>query len=100
MRAYDPAALGSARRIYPERDDLVLCASRDDALEGADALAVVTEWVEFRNPDFATIKRILRRPAIFDGRNLYDPPCSGRWASITFPSAGGGLTYRARCWPT
>ena len=73
VRAYDPAATDSARSVYGERDDLVLCDGRDEALEGADALAVVTEWAEFWNPDFATIKRSLRRPAIFDGRNLYEP---------------------------
>jgi UDPglucose 6-dehydrogenase len=44
-----------------------------DALQGADALAIVTEWQEFRSPDFAAIKKALRTPAIFDGRNLYDP---------------------------
>ena len=44
-----------------------------DALEGADALAIVTEWQEFRSPDFAEVKQKLRTPAIFDGRNLYDP---------------------------
>ena len=73
VRAYDPAARDSARRIYGDRADLVLCDSRDEALAGADALAVVTEWAEFWSPDFRTIKRNLRAPAIFDGRNLYDP---------------------------
>ena len=73
VRAYDPAARDAARRIYGDRADLVLCDSRDEALAGADALAVVTEWAEFWTPDFATIKRNLRTPAIFDGRNLYDP---------------------------
>ena len=73
VRAYDPAATDAARGIYGERGDLVLCDSRDAALDGADALAVVTEWAEFWSPDFAAIKRSLRRPAIFDGRNLYDP---------------------------
>ena len=60
-------------QLYGERTDLVLCDSRDAALEGADVLAVVTEWEEFRSPDFGAIKRALRVPAIFDGRNLYDP---------------------------
>ncbi len=73
VRAYDPAALDATRQIYGERDDLVLCEHPDDVLEGADALAVVTEWREFRTPDFAHIKAKLRDPVIFDGRNIYDP---------------------------
>ena len=73
VRAYDPAALAEAQRIYGDRDDLVLCAERDDTLHGADALVVITEWNEFRSPDFHAIKAQLAEPAIFDGRNLYDP---------------------------
>ena len=73
VRAYDPAAGGTARELYGACENLVLCDSRDAALDGADALVVVTEWAEFWSPDFAAIKRTLRRPAIFDGRNLYDP---------------------------
>lgn len=73
VRAYDPAAMDEARRIYGERDDLVLCASRDETLDGADALAIVTEWPEFRSPDFRLVRTALANPVIFDGRNLYDP---------------------------
>ena len=73
VRAYDPAALEEAGRIYGDRDDLVLCTERDDTLNGADALVVITEWNEFRSPDFHAIKAQLSEPAIFDGRNLYDP---------------------------
>jgi UDPglucose 6-dehydrogenase len=73
VRAYDPIALDEAQRIYGQRPDLVLCDRADRALEGADSLAIVTEWREFRSPDFADIKRRLREPVIFDGRNLYDP---------------------------
>ena len=73
VRAYDPQALDEARRLYGARADLALCAERDDALLGADALAVVTEWHEFRSPDFAAVKAALKQPTIFDGRNLYDP---------------------------
>ena len=85
VRAYDPAARDAARRIYGEREDLVLCDSRDDALDGADALAVVTEWAEFWSPDFGAIKRCLGRPAIFDGRNLYDPALLGELGIDHFP---------------
>lgn len=73
VRAYDPAAMQEARRIYGEHPDLVLCSSPDEALENADALAVVTEWNIFRSPDFAHIRALLKEPVIFDGRNLYDP---------------------------
>ncbi|HET7267095.1 MAG TPA: UDP-glucose/GDP-mannose dehydrogenase family protein [Oleiagrimonas sp.] len=74
VRAFDPEAQTEARRIYGERDDLVLCDGLYDALEGADALVVVTEWKAFRSPDFARIRDALAAPAaLFDGRNLYDP---------------------------
>ena len=73
VRAYDPEAMDEARRIYPEQAALILCESAYDTLEGADALAIVTEWQEFRSPDFAAIKASLKTPAIFDGRNLYEP---------------------------
>jgi UDPglucose 6-dehydrogenase len=61
------------RRLYGERPDLILCKTGPEAFEGADALAIVTEWQEFRSPDFDAIMRALRTPVIFDGRNLYDP---------------------------
>jgi UDPglucose 6-dehydrogenase len=73
VRAYDPVAMPECRRIYGERADLTLCKTGPEALQGADALAIVTEWREFRSPDFDHIKGTLRSPAIFDGRNLYDP---------------------------
>jgi UDPglucose 6-dehydrogenase len=73
VRAYDPVAMPECTRIYGSRDDLTLCKSADQTLEGADALAIVTEWREFRSPDFEFIKGALSTPVIFDGRNLYDP---------------------------
>ena len=73
VRAYDPEAMDEARRHFPEASELALCDTAEDALEGADALAIVTEWQEFRSPDFASIKERLGTPVIFDGRNLYDP---------------------------
>ena len=72
-RAYDPAAKGTARQRYGNKVGVVLCDCREDALAGADALVVATEWAEFREPDFTAIKKVLKNPAIFDGRNLYDP---------------------------
>jgi UDPglucose 6-dehydrogenase len=73
VRAYDPVAMPEALRIYGQRADLVLCKTSPEALQGADALVIVTEWREFRSPDFEHIKGALRSPVIFDGRNLYDP---------------------------
>ncbi|WP_367025272.1 UDP-glucose/GDP-mannose dehydrogenase family protein [Methylococcus sp. ANG] len=73
VRAFDPVAQEEAHRIYGDRADLILCDSPESALQGADALAVVTEWNVFRSPDFDEIKQTLTRPAVFDGRNIYDP---------------------------
>jgi UDPglucose 6-dehydrogenase len=73
VRAFDPEAGHEARRIFGERDDLHLCEQAGEALQGADALVVVTEWKQFRSPDFAKLKAALRDGAVFDGRNLYDP---------------------------
>jgi UDPglucose 6-dehydrogenase len=73
VRAFDPEAGHEAQRIFGERADLVLCEHAVDALKGADALVVVTEWKQFRSPDFAKLKAALKDAAIFDGRNLYDP---------------------------
>ena len=73
VRAYDPVAMGEAERIYGQRDDLKLVADATAALDGADALAIITEWQEFRSPDFDTIRDKLSNPVIFDGRNIYDP---------------------------
>ena len=73
VRAYDPEAGPRAAQLYGERPDFDLCACREDALAGADALVVITEWNEFRNPDFGVIRAILKQPVVFDGRNLYDP---------------------------
>ncbi|WP_028008005.1 UDP-glucose dehydrogenase family protein [Solimonas flava] len=73
VRAYDPVAMENTRKIYGERADFALVHSPEEACEGADVLAIVTEWAMFRSPDFGALKRLLRQPAIFDGRNLYDP---------------------------
>jgi len=71
VRAYDPKAEEQARRVFGSR--VVLCERAYEAVAGADALVVVTEWNEFREPDFARIKGLMRTPAVFDGRNIYDP---------------------------
>ncbi len=72
VRAYDPEAYHEAQRLYGSEPKLVLCKTPYAALDGADVLAVVTEWNMFRSPDFSKIKALLKFPVIFDGRNLYD----------------------------
>jgi UDPglucose 6-dehydrogenase len=91
VRAYDPVAMDETRRIYGERADLALCDSAEAALTGADALAIVTEWQEFRSPDFDGIKVALKTPVIFDGRNLYDPALMGRFG-FTYYAIGRGVS--------
>jgi len=73
VRAYDPVARDEAKRIFADESRVEIVQSPLAALEGADALAIVTEWQEFRSPDFAAVRARLKTPAIFDGRNLYDP---------------------------
>lgn len=73
VSAYDPAAMEETRRIYGERADLLLVDSPMDALKGADALLIVTEWKVFRSPNFDIVKALLKTPLVFDGRNLYEP---------------------------
>ncbi len=73
VRAFDPEAMAECRRIYGERDDLTLCETPEAALDGADALALVTEWKIFRSPDFERIRETLKDAVVFDGRNVYDP---------------------------
>lgn len=79
VRAYDPEAMDECYRIYGKREDLRLCNSKEETLKDADALVVVTEWKSFRAPDFETMKRALKNPIIFDGRNIYDPTVVSRY---------------------
>jgi UDPglucose 6-dehydrogenase len=71
VRAYDPEATDTARSVFGDR--ITLCDKGYDALTGADALAVVTEWNTFREPDFARMREQMRSPVVFDGRNIYAP---------------------------
>jgi UDPglucose 6-dehydrogenase len=73
VRAYDPEAMDEARRIFGEREDFELCDTPAAALEGADALIVVTEWKAFWSPSLPLLHDALREKAVFDGRNIYDP---------------------------
>jgi UDPglucose 6-dehydrogenase len=83
--AYDPAAMNAARHAYSGEPRVNFAQSPLAALEGADALAIVTEWQEFRSPDFEAIRARLKTPAIFDGRNLYDPRDMNRYGIEYFP---------------
>jgi UDPglucose 6-dehydrogenase len=71
VRAYDPEAAATARNIFGVR--IAVCEKSYDALAEADALAIVTEWNEFREPDFEKMRKLMRSPVVFDGRNLYSP---------------------------
>jgi UDPglucose 6-dehydrogenase len=73
VQAYDPEAMEEAQRIYGDREDLLLCGTKEAALKGADALVILTEWQVFRAPDFDLISERLSAPVVFDGRNLFDP---------------------------
>jgi UDPglucose 6-dehydrogenase len=95
VRAFDPQARTEAARIYGARADLVLCDDSWAALDGADALAVVTEWKVFRSPDFARIRATLKAPAIFDGRNLYEPALVEA-AGLAYYGVGRGRSRDAR----
>jgi len=88
VQVHDPAAMKTAARHLGARVKYATHAY--DALSGADALAIVTEWLEYRNPDFARIKQLLNRPLIVDGRNLYDPVKLGR-LGFTYDSIGRRL---------
>ncbi|MGH8494714.1 MAG: UDP-glucose dehydrogenase family protein [Gammaproteobacteria bacterium] len=95
VRAYDPEAMKETRRIYGERPDLELCERPEDALQGAHALVIVTEWREFRSPDFATIRERLIEPVVFDGRNLYDPALIGRFG-LKYYAIGRGASVNGQ----
>ena len=73
ITAYDPVAMDEGKRVFKDEKNITFADTQDEALKNADALIIVTEWTEFRSPDFALIKASLKSPMIFDGRNLYDP---------------------------
>ncbi len=91
VRAYDPEAMDEAQRLYPEQPGFELCETAYDALDGADALVIVTEWQEFRSPDLDRIKDALSEAVIIDGRNLYDPSVM-QTLGITYHAIGRGTT--------
>jgi UDPglucose 6-dehydrogenase len=98
VRAYDPEAMGEARRIYGDRDDLLFCESADDAMAGADGLVVITEWKQFRSPDFAKLADRLADRVVFDGRNLYEPS-DVEAAGLAYYGIGRGRSIRSHPTP-
>ena len=94
VRAFDPEAMNETQRIYGTRDDLELVGTKEAALKGADALAICTEWKEFRAPDFKDIQATLKSPVIFDGRNLYKPETVAKYG-LSYFGIGRGLSIQA-----
>lgn len=91
VRAHDPEAIKEARKIFGDR--IEYSSNQYDILDGADALAVITDWSEYRNPDFDRIKSALRSPMIVDGRNLYKPDrmAAGGFSYIPLGRCSGGI---------
>jgi UDPglucose 6-dehydrogenase len=102
IQAYDPVAMDEARRVFGDLPGLSFGSHQADALRDADALLIVTEWREFKSPDFEQMRALLKQPLIFDGRNLFDPPWSAASGSSIAPSgaarrlAGWGWRGRGR----
>jgi UDPglucose 6-dehydrogenase len=94
VQAYDPEAMQECQRIYGQRDDLLLCGTKEAALRGADALLIATEWKNFRAPSFELLRQSLSTPVIFDGRNLYDPDVVAR-NGLRYESIGRAASERA-----
>jgi UDPglucose 6-dehydrogenase len=91
VQAFDPEAMEEAQRLYGDRDDLLLCGTKEAALRDADALVVITEWQAFRAPDLDLIRDKLKAPVVFDGRNLYDPARMAK-KGFAYYAIGRGLT--------
>jgi len=98
VRAHDPEAMPRIREHYPEQDGLTLLEDPYEAIDGADALVVITEWKPFWSPDFERIARTLREPVLVDGRNIYDPQATARAGLIHYGigrAAASGHAARA-----
>lgn len=93
VQAYDPEAMEETQRIYGDRDELSLMGTKEAALNGADFLAIVTEWQAFRAPDFELIKQKLTFPLIFDGRNLFEPSRMAEYG-LHYYAIGRGLSVK------
>lgn len=95
VQAFDPEAMEETQRLYPDEDGLQLCGTKEQALKGADALVICTEWKEFRSPDFNAIKAALSEPVIFDGRNLYEPSILARYGLVYYAIGRGRNQFQA-----
>ncbi|WP_166255274.1 UDP-glucose dehydrogenase family protein [Marinobacter salicampi] len=95
VQAFDPEAMAETQRLYPDEDNLHLCGTKEQALKGADALVICTEWKEFRSPDFGAIKTALSEPVIFDGRNLYEPEMLARYGLVYYAIGRGRNQFQA-----
>ncbi|MFZ5528339.1 MAG: UDP-glucose dehydrogenase family protein [Pseudomonadota bacterium] len=95
VTAYDPVAMDEARRVFGDEPRLAYAESPMGALAGADALVIVTEWKEFRSPDFDRIKAALKAPVVFDGRNLYEPSLVQSFG-LDYQAIGRGLNSGAK----
>ena len=95
VQAFDPEAMPESRRIFGEREDLLLCSSAEAALQGADALVVVTEWKQFRSPDFTRLAASLGDKVVFDGRNLY-VPAEPEAVGLAYYGIGRGRSLRRK----
>jgi len=93
VQAYDPAAMEEAARIYGDKKELKLCASADAALEGADALVVVTEWRHFASPDFEEIKKTLKNQLFLTGAICMIRIILKKWVLIITPSDAVKILY-------
>jgi len=100
VRAYDPAAVRNARRVLEGNPMVSILDDQYQTLEGADGLAVVTDWNQFRNPDFKRIRALLKEPVVFDGRNLYSSDIMSHqgftYYSIGRPPAGPAVPQDRR----
>ena len=89
VQAFDPEAMEETQRIFGDQAGLTLCGTKEQAIKGADVLAICTEWKEFRSPDFEAIASALGDKAVFDGRNLYEPEMLERYG-VTYYAIGRG----------
>ncbi|WP_372999784.1 UDP-glucose dehydrogenase family protein [Marinobacter sp.] len=96
VQAFDPEAMEETQRLYGDQAGLMLCGTKEQALKGADVLAICTEWKEFRSPDFESIAATIREPVVFDGRNLYEPDMLDRYGLIYYAIGRGRTQFHSR----
>ncbi|OEY67240.1 UDP-glucose dehydrogenase family protein [Marinobacter sp. X15-166B] len=89
VQAFDPEAMQETQRLYGDQEGLILCGTKEQALKGADALVICTEWKEFRSPDFAGMAAALKEKVVFDGRNLYEPDMLARHKLVYYAIGRG-----------